>query len=230
MELDQESSYATKKMWVPRVTYCFIALNITVFILDKLCAMVCDMPLLFVWGAKINDQIALGQYWRFLTPMFLHAGLTHLLVNMYSLYILGKDVEFIFGRFKYCLIYLSAGLLGNVASFALSSSISVGASGAIFGLLGALLYLGVVYREVVSAKFTTDIMTMILANIAFGFMVPRIDNNAHIGGLIGGFLIAYTLGVVSQRGLNKKQILSFLLFIILAAVGIAFGLSRVYKI
>lgn len=226
MELDQESSYTTKKMWVPRITYCFIALNVAVFILDKLCAMVCDVPLLFVLGAKINDQIAIGQYWRFLTPMFLHAGLMHLLVNMYSLYILGKDVELIFGRFKYCLIYLAAGLLGNVASFALSSSISVGASGAIFGLLGALLYLGIVYRKVVSAKFTVDIMTMILANIAFGFMVPRIDNNAHIGGLLGGFLIAYTLGVVGQRGLNKKQIISFLLFLMLAAVGIAFGLSR----
>ncbi|HML19001.1 MAG TPA: rhomboid family intramembrane serine protease [Candidatus Dependentiae bacterium] len=226
MELDQESSYTTKKMWVPHVTYCFIGINIAVFVFDKLCAMACDVPLLFMLGAKINDQIAVGQYWRFLTPMFLHAGLMHLLVNMYSLYILGKDVELIFGRFKYCLIYLAAGLLGNVASFALSSLISVGASGAIFGLLGALLYLGIVYRKVVSAKFTADIMTMILANIAFGFMVPRIDNNAHIGGLIGGFLIAYTLGIVGQKSFNKKQIASFLVFIILAAVGVAFGLSR----
>jgi rhomboid protease GluP len=227
MELDQESSYTTKKMWVPRVTYCLIAINVAVFILDKLCAMICDVPLLFMLGAKINNEIAVGQYWRFLTPMFLHAGFMHLLVNMYSLYILGKDVEFIFGRFKYCLIYLAAGVLGNIASFALSSSISVGASGAIFGLLGALLYLGIVYREVVSTRFTADIMTMILANIAFGFMVPKIDNNAHIGGLIGGFLIAYTLGIIGQKSFNIKQALSFLSFIVVGIIGIMVGLARV---
>ena len=227
MELDQEYSYTTKTMWVPRVTYCLIVLNVAVFILDQLCAKLYDLPLLFMWGAKINDQIAVGQYWRFLTPMFLHAGLIHLLVNMYSLYILGKDVELIFGRFNYCLIYLAAGLLGNIASFALSPLISVGASGAIFGLLGALLYVGIAYREVISAKFTTDILTMIVANIVFGFMVPRIDNNAHIGGLIGGFLMAYTLGVVGQQSFNKKQITSLLLFIMFVVLGVVIGLSRV---
>ena len=133
------------KAKTPVVTYALIAANVLAAALIYLYSLRSGKSygdLLLVFGAKVNSSIIAGEYWRLLTPVFLHAGIVHLLINCYSLYAIGTSVERIFGRPRFLAVYFVAGLLGNILSFMFSPNYGVGASGAIFGLLGALLYFG----------------------------------------------------------------------------------------
>ena len=138
-----------------------------------------------------------GEVWRLLTSAFLHAGLIHLLVNMYSLAILGTQVETFIGKWKFLFIYLISAISGNLLSLVFSASnvISVGASGALFGLMGALLYFGYHYRLYLSEAIRNQIIPIIILNLLIGFTISGIDNVAHIGGLIGGYLAAMAIGI-----------------------------------
>lgn len=156
---------------------------------------------LYMFGAKVNLEILSGQYWRFLSPIFLHASIMHLLVNCYSLYWIGSLTERLYGNVKFIVIYLMAGVFGNVVSFIFSPNPGVGASGSIFGLLGALLYFGVENPMLFRGYFGNNIIITILINIIYGFAQPGIDNFAHLGGLLGGFLSA---GIVKLRGTSSK--------------------------
>ena len=121
-------------MWL---TYVLISINVVVWLFIKLYANykgVFEGSLLTVFGAKDNTLIMSGQYWRFLTPVFLHNDITHLLVNSYSLYILGTTVEKLIGRPRFLFTYIIAGITGSIMSFMFSTYRAVGASGAIFGL------------------------------------------------------------------------------------------------
>lgn len=202
----------------PIITYLLIAATILVYLIEQYFSIKTGSRELFMWGAKNNLCIMQGQYWRFITPIFLHGGLLHVVINTYSLYAVGPEVEKLFGRVKFILIYLLAGILGNVASFAFSSTNSVGASGAIFGLLGALLYLGIKYKAVISSSYVTNIVIMILFNLMYGLMRHGIDNYAHMGGLIGGYLSAVCLGVNGRDCCAAKNGLALcLLFVCIAA-------------
>lgn len=207
----------------PILTYVLIALNIFVYVCERFVFIRTGSPALILWGSKINELIVQGEYWRFLTPIFLHGGFLHVAVNAYSLYAVGPDVEKMFGRVKFIIIYLVAGILGNVASFVFCPSVSVGASGAIFGLLGALLYLGIKYKEVISSSYVTNIVTMIVINLAYGFIHPGIDNYAHMGGLIGGYLSAFCVGLGSYDKFSKNKVLALLLLVTLIVAGIFIG-------
>ena len=138
-----------------------------------------------------------GEVWRLLTSAFLHAGLIHLLVNMYSLAILGTQVETFIGKWKFLFIYLISAISGNLLSLVFSAEnvISVGASGALFGLMGALLYFGYHYRLYLSEAIRNQIIPIIILNLLIGFTISGIDNVAHIGGLIGGYLAAMAIGI-----------------------------------
>ena len=138
-----------------------------------------------------------GEVWRLLTSAFLHAGLIHLLVNMYSLAILGTQVETFIGKWKFLFIYLISAISGNLLSLVFSASnvISVGASGALFGLMGSLLYFGYHYRLYLSEAIRNQIIPIIILNLLIGFTISGIDNVAHIGGLIGGYLAAMAIGI-----------------------------------
>lgn len=107
---------------------------------------------LLYFGAKYNPAILDGEWWRFFTPMFLHIGFLHLFMNGLSLYYLGTAVESIFGRLRFLIIYLFSGFFGTLASFIFSSHLSAGASGAIFGLFGALLYFGIEHKHTFSGR------------------------------------------------------------------------------
>jgi rhomboid protease GluP len=116
---------------------------------------------------------------------------------MYALYIIGKDIETFFGKIKYLIIYFSSAIVGSLISllFVSEQSISAGASGAIFGLMGALLYFGYHYRALLNNALTKQIIPVIVINLAIGFMISGINNFAHIGGLLGGFIAAIAVGV-----------------------------------
>lgn len=197
----------------PFFTYIFIAIQVVMFLLLELNGGSVNISTLIHFGAKSNPLIIEGEWWRFFTPIVLHIGLLHLLMNTLALYYLGIAVEQIFGNFRFLFIYLFAGFAGSLASFVFSPSISAGASGAIFGCFGALLYFGVIYPRLFFRTMGMNILIIIGINLVFGFTVPGIDNAGHIGGLLGGFLAT---GIVHFP--KKRKILFQLFFLITAAI------------
>jgi membrane associated rhomboid family serine protease len=149
---------------------------------------------LYRFGAKENGAIAAGQYWRLLTAAFLHGGVVHLLVNSYSLFVLGSLTEPVLGHVRFLATFLFSALTGSLTSWAFNGAIGVGASGAIFGLLGTALYLS--WRGTTAHIPPTALRSLALwtvYNLVFGFITPTIDNAAHLGGLAGGILCAVLL-------------------------------------
>ena len=191
--------FATKK---PVVTYIFIAICIIMFILTRGST---DINTLLKYGANNAYLTKSGEYYRLLSSMFIHIGLLHLLFNMYALYIIGPQVESFYGKFKYFLIYILSGVSGSILSITFSSNtVSAGASGAIFGLMGALLYFGFFYRNYLGSVIKSQIVPIIILNLVIGFSTSGIDNAAHIGGLIGGILTSLALGVTDKTRKSDK--------------------------
>lgn len=150
------------------------------------------------------------QYWRLLTALFLHAGLLHLVVNLISLYQLGRLYELMFGTRRFVLIYFVAGLLASVASAWWTNAPSVGASGAIFGVMGALIFS---IRR--SARFRNDPIArsilaqgvfLIAANLILTWTIPQIDKAGHVGGLIAGLLLGALLPQPAEPPLPPAQV------------------------
>jgi len=139
-----------------------------------------------------------GEWWRLFTAMFLHGGMTHILMNMFSLYIVGRAAEMYFDVKSYLSIYLFSGLIGGLASLSMHpQSVGVGASGAIFGVFGALAGFFLAHRDKISTHakaFMKDFAIIIGINLVIGFSIPAVDVSAHVGGLfvgmLGGFLIS----------------------------------------
>ncbi len=188
---------------VPIVTYTLMGICILLYIITGLESgnlIDMDLNVLYRYGGLVNynmlDKDPMELY-RLITAIFLHGGILHLLCNMYSLYIIGREIESFYGRFKYITIFILTGIVGNLLSmcFLQDRVITVGASGAIFGLVGALLYFGYHYRVYLSAAMRSEIIPIIILNLLIGFATPGIDNFAHIGGLIGGVLVSKAIGV-----------------------------------
>ncbi|MDQ2997647.1 MAG: rhomboid family intramembrane serine protease [Chloroflexota bacterium] len=188
-----------------RVMWVLLALNIAIFVIPTLLQLVgvrvdgapINEYLLF-YGAKDNEGIKQrGEYYRFLTSMFLHGGLLHIGFNAWALYTLGPESERIYGTARFLAIYFIAGLAGSVASYALSPNRSVGASGAIFGLIGALAVFYHLSRELLGSAARQQLgslITVIMINLFIGFSSGGlIDNFAHLGGLAGGALLGWLL-------------------------------------
>ena len=209
------------KSKVPYVTYFLIALNVIFFfvplimgqydyVIDALC----------VHGPSIRA----GQYYRLLTGILLHGNIIHLLVNCYSLYIIGSQIESFLGRIKYSIIYFFSGLTGSLLSITMSGGVgSVGASGAIFGLMGALLYFGYYYRVYLGNVVKSQILPLIVVNLAFGFFASGVDNFAHIGGLVGGIIITMALGIKDKSSTFEKVngwVIVSIFFIFLCYMGL----------
>lgn len=176
----------------PMITYWLIAVNVILYIIPVLFGLHDSLIANFsVWGPAIRD----GQTYRLITGIFLHGGFVHLLFNCYALYVIGSQVENFLGKFKFLVIYLVAGISGALFSMIFGNYASVGASGAIFGLMGALVYFGYHYRVYLGNVIKSQIIPLIILNLCLGFMMSGIDNFAHIGGLIGGTLMSIALGV-----------------------------------
>lgn len=200
----------------PMFTYILIAINVFIFILLEINGGSNNPYTLIEFGAKYNPAILEGEWWRLFSSMFLHVGILHLLMNMLALYYLGTLVERIYGKWRFLLIYLLGGLGGSLASFVFTVNIAAGASGAIFGLFGALLFFGIMYRDLFFRTMGSNIFIVIGINIVFGFTIPQIDNAAHIGGLIAGF-IATTIVFVPNKNNKVVQILALAAYLILVS-------------
>ena len=177
----------------PVVTYALILINVFMFLFPLINGNSEEFYNLF---ASYGPFVKMGDYYRLLTAAFMHANIAHLIFNMYALWIIGMQLESFIGKWRYLVVYLFSAISGSLLSVIVTpDAVSVGASGAIFGLLGALLYFGYHYRVYLGTVIKSQIIPLIVINLLLGFMVPGIDNAAHIGGLIGGTLIMIGVGV-----------------------------------
>ncbi len=187
----------------PIATWLLLAANAIWWLIAEAIGSTRDPLSLLDFGANYGPLVAGGEYWRLLSSVFLHIGIMHLALNSIGLLIYGMLLERAFGRFRFTFIYIAAGLAGSTASFVANPlAISAGASGAIFGLLGALAACFLTGRGPLrggSRRDAAGIGVLVAINLAFGFMMPGIDNWAHIGGLAMGFALGGVLADGSER-------------------------------
>jgi rhomboid protease GluP len=185
---------------IPYITYALIAINVLIYILQVLTQSSSGTDILTLYGAKINQAIYQGQYWRFFTPMFLHGSILHIAFNMYALYVIGPGLERYYGHLHYTILYFIGGFAGNVASFLFTPAVSLGSSTAIFGLIAAEVIF--IYRNRFlfgnrSRSLLINLIFIIAFNLFLGFS-PGIDNNGHLGGLVGGITFAWFAGPIMK--------------------------------
>jgi len=226
---NEKENIAAEKVFKPKkpfVTYGLILINTIMFIILFIKSNGrFDAETLVDYGASFAPYIKNGEYYRLITSAFLHVGILHFLFNMYALYIIGSQLESFLGKIKFTIVYLFSAVTATLLSAAFSDYVSAGASGAIFGLIGALLYFGYHYRIYLGSVIRSQIIPLILVNLIIGFTVSGIDNAAHIGGLIGGFLILIGLGVNGKSTRFEKTngfimsaiYLGFLIFLVFFA-------------
>ena len=184
----------------PVMTYAILGLTILVFLAQLLSENILGIDVPAALGVKSNEAILQGQFWRLFTPMLLHGSILHLGFNMYALYALGPTLESYYGHARYLALYLLSGFAGNVISFLFSPNPSLGASTAIFGLLGAegvFLYRNRSLFGASARTALTNVVTIAAINLVLG-LSPGIDNWGHVGGLVGGTLFAWFGGPVLQ--------------------------------
>lgn len=180
-------------------TVSLIVVNTVVFFALSFIGMTEDAGFMLQHGAMYApDIVNNGKYYELFTSMFLHFGFQHLMSNMISLGVMGYQLEDAVGKMRYLLIYLVSGIGGNLLSLAVdmhsgSYAVSAGASGAIFGIVGALLYITIRNYGRVGSVSERGILFMIVITLYYGFSNTGVDNFAHIGGLITGFLMAVIL-------------------------------------
>lgn len=201
----------------PLVTYCLLGILTIIFIIINFS----DQNLVILKYGLQGDLVRYGEIYRLITAEFIHVDITHFIANAYSLFITGKLVESYYGKKKFSIIYLFSAITASLLSISMSDTFSIGASGAIFGLLGSLLYFGYHYRVYFGNVLLKQIVPIIILNLGIGFAVTGIDNFAHIGGLIGGFLISKFVGINSKDKRNDKingLVLSIIYFVFLIAL------------
>ena len=192
------------KLSKPTVTRVLIVVILAVFVVEvalgfmiyrSLSALTApSIEVLVLMGAKVNEYIAQGEVWRLFTAIFLHGGVVHVMFNLYALYALGPLLEGYTGHTRFLTIFLVSGLYGSLFSYALSGPVSVGASGAIFGLLGGISIYFLKYHSNFGMQGRAILQNMaivLVLNLIIGFSSGFIDNWGHIGGLVGGALITF---------------------------------------
>jgi len=184
----------------PMVVYFIMGITVLVYLLQLGANALYGYDIVAIVGMKINEYIYLGEYWRLITPVFLHANLMHIGFNMYALNALGPQLERFYGSWQFLLLYLVCGFGGVVASFALTDAGSVGASTAIFGLLGALGTFAYLNQKTFGDKAKRSLRSIIqiaAINLMIG-LSPGIDNWGHMGGLVAGVIIGWLGGPVFE--------------------------------
>ena len=161
---------------------------------------------LLKYGANYQPYIQTGEWYRLFSCIFVHASVLHLILNMYALKIIGSQIESFLGKIRYVVVFIISGLIGSLFSAILTKSVSVGASGAIFGILGSLLYFSYHYRLVLGSSLKYEILPVVIFNIGIGLFIPGVDVWAHIGGLVGGIFATMAVGVPGK--INKRSIIN----------------------
>ncbi|MBI3896523.1 MAG: rhomboid family intramembrane serine protease [Acidobacteria bacterium] len=181
-----------------------------------------DSYTLVRFGAKYGFLIEGGEWWRFATPIFLHANLIHLAFNTWVLFDLGPAVEALYGSPKFVVLYILSGIAGFAGSFLWQpNAISIGASGALFGLIGAMVAYGYRYRRSSSDSAKNMFVRWAIYGLIYGFLIPGVDNAAHIGGLAAG--VAFGSLVSDMPLLTRESIYLWRFLGVLVVLLVAFG-------
>jgi rhomboid protease GluP len=205
-----------------KITYSIILLNVLMYFV---CAVgsqsIIDIKIdtLVHMGALFGPYtVQKGEWLRLFTAMFLHGGMTHLLMNMFSLYIIGRGVERYFDTRSYLGIYLFSGLLGGLASLYMHpQSVGVGASGAIFGVFGALAGFFLAHRGRIEAQFKVfmkELTIIIVINMVLGFSIPSVDVSAHVAGLVVGIVGGYVI----SKSPSNIWVFSLVMLLLMGAI------------
>lgn len=208
------------KSKVPYVTYFLIAVNVIMYIIPIILGQYQEVLNI---GCVHGPSIRAGQYYRLITGAFLHGSIWHIFFNCYALNIIGSQIESFMGKAKFLIIYFYSAIMGSLLSMTFAGDgASIGASGAIFGLMGALIYFGYYYRVYLGNVLKSQIIPIVIFNLVLGFILPGVDNFGHIGGLIGGILISRALGVKDktttfEKGNGWMMALIFTVFIVYVA-------------
>jgi len=180
----------------PRWTYIFLAINLIVFVGLTITGGSENSTNLIRWGANFAPLVHAGEYWRLITANFLHIGIIHIAFNSYALYALGAQAESLYGPRRYIAIYLLSGISGAIFSYMFTQGLSAGASTSLFGLFGALVVFFYKQRKVLGAMGQQQLVSLAItlaANVLLSVTNPRIDNWGHVGGFIGGLVLAWFL-------------------------------------
>jgi membrane associated rhomboid family serine protease len=221
------------------LTWIVVALNVLVFLAMLVAGNSIFSPTpdaLIHWGANFGPRTTAGEWWRLATSMFLHVGLLHIAFNMFALKQIGPAIEWLFGKLGFALILMVAGLSGGLASLAWNPNlVSAGASGAIFGLYGALLAFLASHRRVlpseVLAPWAKGAIIFVIYNVIYSLSSPHIDIAAHMGGWLGGFVCAFACRLpLTPEGFNRRyarygQVSAAAAILLIAA---AFSLPRAF--
>ncbi|HEY3744175.1 MAG TPA: rhomboid family intramembrane serine protease [Bryobacteraceae bacterium] len=232
VEIAQNNDFQSKlRSATPRVfiTPILVALNVAVYL-----AMVAtgvsfyDPPIdsLIKWGADFGPLVTHGQSWRLFTAMFLHIGIIHIAMNMYILWAIGKFTERLFGNFGFLVLYILSGFGGSLASVWWKPlTVSAGASGAIFGVYGALLGYLLIQRHSVPARSLSTLFstagTFIVYNLIYSYMSPNTDMAAHVGGFVSGFVLGCALALPLVEPGVKSRVGRGLVVLVLGAALVA---------
>lgn len=193
---------------IPKITAALIIINIAVFFLaEVISGSTENTRTLIVWGGAYVPYVRNGEYWRLFTAMFLHAGIRHLLNNMLILFVMGQHLEYLTGKIRFAVLYLAGGLIANYAAFRWydasgTETVAVGASGAIFAVIGALIWIILRNRGRADGLTLRQMMIMLAFSLYFGFVSAGVSNIAHISGLIAGFIISILLYRKGRRSLS----------------------------
>ncbi len=227
----------------PKATYILMGVIAVFYLLQVLSERYLGFDLLFLYLGKIQQPILAGQVWRLITPAFLHGSLLHLASNLYALYILGVQLEGIYGHRRFLLLFFIAAFGGNVLSFVLTPAASLGASTAIFGLLAAEIIFVVQNKRFLGGRsrgLLFNLIFILLLNLSIGFNPAlNIDYFGHLGGLIAGGLFAFLAGpkwqlewtefqpelkdTRAKREIQMALVIVFLGFCLIAAIPFIFG-------
>jgi membrane associated rhomboid family serine protease len=226
--IEQQDFQFLQAFWTRRaiVAYSLFAFNIIVFVLMSFAGGSENEVTLLAFGAKQNLLIDNGEIWRFITPIFIHIGLLHLAFNSYALWIVGPQVEKLYGGPRFLTLYLLTGVAGVAASYGYHPYVlSAGASGAIFGLFGVLLVFSIKYRKTIPAFFSQalgkGILLTVGINLAIGWFIPQVDLAAHVGGFIAGGLLAVAIPF-ARPGESEHPFFKFLQVALVAVVAVSF--------
>ena len=215
-----ENVFSPKKIVATKV---LLIINIVVYFIALFLSLTSKIDI-YTLFALHKTYVLRGEVYRLVTAGFLHADLIHLICNMYSLNIIGSQIESFIGKKKFLIVYFISMIVGSLLSCIINGGWSVGASGAIFGLLGSLLYFGYHYRIYLGSVLKTQIIPLLVLNLGVGFIIPNIDVSAHIGGLVGGLLGTMALGI-EKKSSNTDRINGTITLVLL----IAFLIYMLYR-
>jgi membrane associated rhomboid family serine protease len=204
--------------WVSKV---LIGLNVVAYVLQVGIGPEVEQRFWLIGGPVFDPRlgadvgVADGEYWRLLTAAFLHGSVIHLALNMYALFLFGPPLEAALGRARFLALYQVSALGGSAASYAVAgpASPSLGASGAVFGLLGAFF---VVNRRL--RRDSSGLIVLLIINLGFSFLAPNIDWRAHLGGLVTGALCTVALAYAPERRRNPVQVAGIAVVLVVVLV------------